>query len=71
VGIGGEEQPTSARKVDPEALAARGINLEDVRTVARPGQCDFRKDTLKARDRPNTINPTIQWFLLKTTPPIW
>src|SRR6195256_4680981 len=29
VGIGGEEQPTVRVQVDPEALAARGINLED------------------------------------------
>src|SRR5260221_11967574 len=33
VGIGGEQQPTVRVQVDPEGLAARGINLEYVRTV--------------------------------------
>src|SRR5260370_459542 len=30
VGIGGQQQPTVRLKVDPEALASRGINLEHV-----------------------------------------
>src|SRR5206468_492970 len=33
VGVGGTQQPTVRIQVDPQALAARGINLEDVRTV--------------------------------------
>src|ERR1700736_2991954 len=33
VGIGGMQQPTVRVQVDPEALAGRGINLEDVRAV--------------------------------------
>jgi multidrug efflux pump subunit AcrB len=33
VGIGGQQQPTVRVQVDPQALAARGISLEDVRAV--------------------------------------
>src|SRR6202041_634419 len=33
VGIGGQQKPAVRVQLDPEALAARGINLEDVRTA--------------------------------------
>src|SRR6202040_4035612 len=33
VGIGGQQKPAIRVQVNPQALAARGINLEDVRTV--------------------------------------
>ena len=39
VGIGGQQKPAIRVQVDPQALAARGIGLEDVRNVHRPGQC--------------------------------
>jgi hypothetical protein len=42
VGIGGQQKP--AIRIDPQALAARGINLEDLRTVlgqaTRLRECD-------------------------------
>ena len=39
VGTGGTQQPTVRVQVDPEALAARGINLEDVRAVLGRSEC--------------------------------
>ncbi len=33
VGVGGQQKPSIRVQIDPEALAARGINLEDLRTV--------------------------------------
>ncbi len=43
VGIGGQQQPTVRVQVDPQALAARGINLEDVRTVLGQANVDLPK----------------------------
>src|SRR5437879_4409871 len=45
VGIGGEEQPTVRVQVDPEALAARGSTLADVRTVLGPANGGPREGT--------------------------
>jgi multidrug efflux pump subunit AcrB len=39
VGIGGQQQPAVRVQVDPQALADRGINLEDVRAVLGQGEC--------------------------------
>ncbi len=39
VGIGGQQKPAIRVQVDPQALAARNINLEDVRTVLGAGKC--------------------------------
>ena len=39
VGIGGQQKPAIRVQVDPQALANRGISLEDVRNVLAPGQC--------------------------------
>ena len=39
VGIGGQQKPAIRVQVDPQALANRGIGLEDVRNVLAPGQC--------------------------------
>jgi multidrug efflux pump subunit AcrB len=43
VGVGGQQQPAVRVQVDPEALAARGINLEDVRTVLGQANVDLAK----------------------------
>ena len=39
VGIGGQQKPAIRVQVDPQALANRGISLEDVRTVLGASQC--------------------------------
>jgi HAE1 family hydrophobic/amphiphilic exporter-1 len=62
VGIGGEEQPTVRVRVDPEALAARGINLEDVRTVLGQANVDLPKGTLNSPRQTYTLNTNDQLF---------
>ena len=62
VGIGGEEQPTVRVQVDPEALAARGINLEDVRTVLGQANVDLPKGTLNSPRQTYTLNTNDQLF---------
>jgi multidrug efflux pump subunit AcrB len=68
VGIGGEEQPTVRVQVDPEALAARGINLEDVRTVLGQAMSTFRKARSTALARPTRSIPTISCSSPTNTP---
>ncbi len=62
IGIGGEQQPTVRVQVDPEALAARGINLEDVRTVLGQANVDLPKGTLNSPRQTYTINTNDQRF---------
>jgi HAE1 family hydrophobic/amphiphilic exporter-1 len=62
VGIGGEQQPTVRVQVDPEALAARGINLEDVRTVLGMANVDLPKGTLNSPRQTYTLNTNDQLF---------
>jgi hydrophobe/amphiphile efflux-1 (HAE1) family protein len=62
VGIGGEQQPTVRVQVDPEALAARGINLEDVRTVLGQANVDLPKGTLNSPRQTYTLNTNDQIF---------
>jgi hydrophobe/amphiphile efflux-1 (HAE1) family protein len=62
VGIGGEQQPTVRVQVDPEALAARGINLEDVRTVLGQANVDLPKGTLNSPRQTFTLNTNDQLF---------
>src|SRR5277367_4481120 len=62
VGIGGEEQPTVRVRVDPEALAAHGINLEDVRTVLGQANVDLPKGTLNSPRQTYTLNTNDQLF---------
>ena len=62
VGIGGEEQPTVRVQVDPQALAARGINLEDVRTVLGQANVDLPKGTLNSPRQTYTLNTNDQLF---------
>jgi hydrophobe/amphiphile efflux-1 (HAE1) family protein len=62
VGIGGTQQPTVRVQVDPQALAARGINLEDVRTVLGQANVDLPKGTLNSPRQTYTINTNDQLF---------
>jgi len=62
VGIGGEQQPAVRVQVDPEALAARGINLEDVRTVLGQANVDLPKGQLNSPRQTFTINTNDQLF---------
>jgi multidrug efflux pump subunit AcrB len=52
VGIGGEQQPSVRVQVDPQALADRGINLEDVRAVLGEANVDLPKGTLNSPRTP-------------------
>ena len=62
VGVGGTQQPTVRVQVDPEALAARGINLEDVRTVLGQANVDLPKGTLNSPRQTFTLNTNDQLF---------
>ncbi|MGY2939547.1 multidrug efflux pump subunit AcrB [Bradyrhizobium sp. GM6.1] len=46
VGIGGQQKPAIRVQVDPQALANRGIGLEDVRNVLTQANVDQPKGTL-------------------------
>src|ERR1700733_11313699 len=60
VGIGGQQKPAIRVQVDPQALAARGINLEDVRTVLGPANVDLPKGTLNSPRQTYTLNTNDQ-----------
>src|SRR5437660_2075493 len=62
VGIGGQQKPAIRVQVDPEALAARGINLEDVRTVLGQANVDLAKGTLNSPRQTYTLNTNDQLF---------
>jgi hydrophobe/amphiphile efflux-1 (HAE1) family protein len=62
VGIGGEKQPAVRVQVDPAALAARGINLEDVRTVLGQANVDLPKGQLNTPRQTFTFNTNDQLF---------
>jgi hydrophobe/amphiphile efflux-1 (HAE1) family protein len=62
VGIGGQQQPAVRVQVDPQALAARGINLEDVRTVLGQANVDLPKGQLNSPRQTFTINTNDQLF---------
>lgn len=46
IGIGGQQKPAIRVRVDPQALANRGIGLEDVRNVLMQANVDQPKGTL-------------------------
>src|SRR6202050_5319229 len=60
VGIGGQQQPTVRVQVDPQALADRGINLEDVRAVLGQANVDLPKGTLNSPRQTFTLNTNDQ-----------
>ena len=47
-------------QVDPQALAARGISLEDVRTVLGQANVDLAKGTLNSPRQTYTLNTNDQ-----------
>src|ERR1700752_2961415 len=62
VSIGGEQQPTVRVQVDPQALAARGISLEDVRAVLGEANVDLPKGQLNSPRQTFTFNTNDQLF---------
>jgi HAE1 family hydrophobic/amphiphilic exporter-1 len=62
VGVGGQQQPAVRVQVDPQALAARGINLEDVRTVLGQANVDLPKGQLNSPRQTFTLSTNDQLF---------
>ncbi len=62
VGIGGQQKPAIRVQVDPQALAARGINLEDLRTVLGQANVELAKGTLNSPRQTYTLNTNDQLF---------
>src|SRR5260221_6516183 len=60
VGIGGQQKPAVRVQVDPQALAARGIGLEDVRNVIAQANVDLPKGTLNSPRQSYTLNTNDQ-----------
>jgi hydrophobe/amphiphile efflux-1 (HAE1) family protein len=60
VGIGGQQKPAVRIQLDPQALAARGINLEDVRTALGQANVDLAKGTLNSPRQTYTLNTNDQ-----------
>jgi hydrophobe/amphiphile efflux-1 (HAE1) family protein len=60
VGIGGQQKPAVRVQLDPEALAARGINLEDVRTALGQANVDLPKGTLNSPRQTYTLTTNDQ-----------
>src|SRR6202035_3730006 len=60
VGIGGQQKPAIRVQVDPQALASRGINLEDVRAVLGQANVDLPKGTLNSPRQTYTLNTNDQ-----------
>jgi HAE1 family hydrophobic/amphiphilic exporter-1 len=60
VGIGGQQKPAIRVQVDPQALANRGISLEDVRAVLGQANVDLPKGTLNSPRQSYTLNTNDQ-----------
>ena len=60
VGIGGQQKPAIRVQVNPQALAARGISLEDVRSVLGNANVDLPKGTLNSPSETYTLNTNDQ-----------
>src|SRR5713101_5869869 len=60
VGIGGQQKPAIRVQVDPQALANRGIALEDVRNVLAQANVDLPKGTLNSAQQSYTLNTNDQ-----------
>jgi hydrophobe/amphiphile efflux-1 (HAE1) family protein len=60
VGIGGQQKPAVRVQLDPTALAARGINLEDVRTALGQANVDLAKGTLNSPRQTYTLTTNDQ-----------
>ena len=62
VGVPGQQKPAIRVQVDPDALAARGINLEDVRAVLGQANVDLSKGTLNSPRQTYTLSTNDQLF---------
>jgi HAE1 family hydrophobic/amphiphilic exporter-1 len=60
VGIGGQQKPAIRVQVNPQALASRGLSLEDVRNVLSGANVDLPKGTLNSPRQTFTLNTTDQ-----------
>jgi HAE1 family hydrophobic/amphiphilic exporter-1 len=60
VGIGGQQKPAIRVQVDPQALANRGISMEDVRNVLTQANVDLPKGTLNSPQQTYTLNTNDQ-----------
>jgi hydrophobe/amphiphile efflux-1 (HAE1) family protein len=60
VGIGGQQKPAIRVQVDPQALANRGLSLEDVRNVLAQANVDQPKGTLNSPRQTYTLNTNDQ-----------
>jgi HAE1 family hydrophobic/amphiphilic exporter-1 len=60
VGIGGQQKPAIRIQVNPQALANRGISLEDVRSVVAGANVDLPKGTLNSPRVTYTLNTNDQ-----------
>jgi hydrophobe/amphiphile efflux-1 (HAE1) family protein len=60
VGIGGQQKAAIRVQVNPQALAARGIGLEDVRSVIAAANVDLPKGTLNSPRVTYTLNTNDQ-----------
>src|ERR1700740_1568976 len=60
VGIGGQQKPAIRVQVNPQALAARGISLEDVRSVLDNANVNLPKGTLNSPSETYTLNTNDQ-----------
>jgi hydrophobe/amphiphile efflux-1 (HAE1) family protein len=60
VGVAGQQKPAVRVQLDPQALAARGINLEDVRTALGQANVDLPKGTLNSPRQTYTLNTNDQ-----------
>jgi hydrophobe/amphiphile efflux-1 (HAE1) family protein len=63
VGIGGQQKPAIRVRVNPQALAARGIGLEDVRSVIAGANVDLPKGTLNSPRVTYTLNTNDQLLM--------
>src|ERR1700740_1683444 len=55
VGLGGQQKPAIRGQVNPQALAARGISLEQVRAVLGNANVDLPKGTLNSPQQTYTL----------------
>ena len=60
VGIGGQQKPAIRIQLDPQALASRGISLEDARNVIAQANVDQPRGTLNGPRQTYTINTNDQ-----------
>ena len=60
VGIGGQQKPAIRVQVDPQALANRGIGLEDVRNLLTQANVDQPKGTLTGPEQSLTLGTNDQ-----------